>query len=118
MEGAKIHKINIFETSIILDYDKNKTIEDGVITVQAFELSNPTILPIEIGSSNIWGSSNSFGSLKSIPSFEMIIKLHQTHKTHRSIRKTSSKNTANILRTSKEHLENIKRTSIEYLEKI
>ena len=78
MEGAKIHKINIFETSIILDYDKNKTIEDGGITVQAFELSNPTILPIEIGSSNIWGSSNSFGSLESIPSFEMTVRTSET----------------------------------------
>ena len=78
MEGAIVHKINIFETSIILDYDKNKTIEDGGITVQAFELSNPTILPIEIGSSNIWGSSNSFGSLKSTPSFEMTVRTSET----------------------------------------
>ena len=50
--------------------------------------------------------------------FEMIIKFHQAHKTHRSIMKTSWKNPANILRTSREHLENIKRTPIEYLEKI
>ena len=50
-------------------------------------------------------------------SFEMIIKFHQAHKTHRSILKTFWKNPANIWRTSGEHPENIKRTSTEYLEK-
>ena len=50
---------------------------------------------------------------QSILSFEMIIKFHQAHKTHRSILKTSWKNPANILRTSRKHQEDIYRISRE-----
>ena len=83
------------------------------VSAQIMDYQSPYFQLIieQLGSSNTQKSSSSFGLSKSILSFEMIVKFHQAHKTHRSILKTSWKNPANILRTSRKHHEDIYRIS-------